>query len=111
MYFKINFNNKIVKNGLEIIRSQMLEALDAPQYVEKAIIPINAIPKTKNHLKPKTKPEQFGSGVLIKIKEQFFILSSTHLFEAFEGNVLLTGASKGSPIEIRCKKHRRKHSN
>ena len=52
MYFKINFNNKIVKNGLEIIRSQ-----------------------------------------------QFFILSSTHLFEAFEGNVLLTGASKGSPIE------------
>ena len=37
--------------------------------------------------------------VLLKIKDQFFILSSTHLFEAFEGYILQTGSGNGSEIE------------
>lgn len=96
---KINLEDPIIRRGLELITTQTRHALNTPQEVEKAIIPIYAIPTAKKHQKPKRKPEQFGSGVLLKIKDQFFILSSTHLFEGFEGYVLLTGSGKGSQIE------------
>ncbi|REG88752.1 hypothetical protein [Flavobacterium aquicola] len=96
---KIDLENPIVKIAFEILEKQTKIALETPQDVEKAVIPIYAIPKAKAHQKPKTKAEQFGSGVLIKIKNQYFILSSTHLFESFEGFVLQTGIGDGSLIE------------
>lgn len=96
---KINLDNPFVKFALEALLRQTEIALNTPQTVERAIIPIYAIPISKDHKTRKTKPEQFGSGVLLKIKNEYFILSSTHIFKYFDGFVLQTGISKGSLIE------------
>ncbi|NQY31463.1 MAG: hypothetical protein HRT69_18600 [Flavobacteriaceae bacterium] len=96
---KFDINNPIVKLGLEALKKQTKIALETSQDVEKAIMPIYAIPKAKAHQKPKRKAEQFGSGVLFTIKENYFILSTTHLFEAFDGYALQTGFGDGEQIE------------
>jgi len=96
---KIDINNPIVKLGLEVLKQQTKIALETSQDAEKAIMPIYAIPKAKAHQKPKRKAEQFGSGVLFTLKNNYFILSTTHLFEAFDGYALQTGFGDGEIIE------------
>ncbi len=96
---KIDLKNPLIKLAIDAIQMQTNIALETQQTVEKAIIPIYALPKAKGHKNPKTKVEQYGSGVLVNIKEQYFILSSTHLFEAFDGYTLSTGDGKGSLLQ------------
>ena len=99
MKSKLDITNPRIKIGLELLHQQNKIALETPQDVEKAIIPIYAIPKAKAHQKPKRKAEQFGTGVLLEIKKNYFILSCTHLFEAFDGYVLQTSIGDGTLIE------------
>ncbi len=68
-------------------------ALEIEMVVEKAVIPISAILKTRAHRNPKKKPEQIGSGVLVNIKDQYFIFSATHVFTEFEERSFFTSAS------------------
>lgn len=68
---KIDLENSQVKIALEVIKEQTKSALETPQDVEKAVIPIYAIPKCKGHQNPKTKAEQYGSGI-IKNKRPIF---------------------------------------
>lgn len=96
---KIDLENPIINLVLELYKRHVTLALESSQIIEKAIIPIYAIPNSKGHQSLKKKAEQFGSGVLLNIREHYFILSCTHLFEAFEGYVLKTGDGKGSLIQ------------
>lgn len=96
---KIDLDNSIVKLALKIQQNEVEKALDIEQTVEKAVIPIYSIPKSKAHNNRKTKPEQIGSGVLIKIKTEFFIFSATHVFCEFEDKAVLVGTLENGPIE------------
>ena len=96
---KFDLDNAVTNFAIQLLRKQAIEAYDTAQDVEKAVIPIYALLKSKSHQRPKTKSEQIGSGVLLKLKDQFFILSSTHVFEAFEGMVLQTGFGKRTLVE------------
>lgn len=75
------------------------KALKATQSVEKAIIPIYAIPVTKQHQKKKTKFEQIGSGIIVKIKDQYFIFTAEHVFDSTGQHYIVTGAGDGSPVQ------------
>ncbi len=75
-------------------------ALNVPQTVEKSVIPIYSVPKTKGHQKPKEKPEQIGSGVLVNIDNTYFIFSATHVFLEFGQYQIITGDGGGNPVQI-----------
>lgn len=96
---KIDLNTPISKIAFALYKKETKIAWEMEQTVEKAIIPIYYIPKRKAHEKPKTKPEQFGTGVLVRIKDQYFIFSATHVFHEFEGKAVLVGIGKNEPIE------------
>jgi hypothetical protein len=96
---KIDLQHPIISLGIKYYQEQVVAALNAPQTIESAIIPIYAIPKSKAHNSKKTKPEQIASGVLVNIQDQYFIFSATHVFKAFWQNSLLTGVGNGTLIE------------
>lgn len=96
---KIDLNSPLTKIALTLYQKETKIAWEMEQSVEKAVIPIYYIPKRKSHQKPKTKPEQFGTGVLVRIKNQHFIFSATHVFYEFEGKAVLVGNNKNKPIE------------
>ncbi|WP_019669924.1 hypothetical protein [Eudoraea adriatica] len=96
---KINLESPINKLALEIFKNQVEEALKIEQKIEKSVIPIYVIPKVKEHKIKKRKPEQIGSGVLVKIQEEFFVFSATHVFEEYEGYAILLGAGDGTLIK------------
>ncbi|GAB4019506.1 hypothetical protein GCM10028808_57470 [Spirosoma migulaei] len=96
---KINLKSPLVIEAMNRLYEQVEIALDAPRHVEDAVIPIHCIPKSKLHNKPKTKPEQIGSGVLVTIKNNYFIFSATHVFLEFQGKAIFTGLGKGTLIE------------
>lgn len=89
----IDLENPIVKLGIEYFQNQMRKALDVPQRVENAVLPIYHIPNIKR------KPIQIGSGVIVKIKSQYFIFSASHVFDAIGNHQLLIGDGTGSPIQ------------
>lgn len=96
---KIDLDNAITKIALKIHRNEVEKALDIEQSVEKAVLPIYSVPKSKVHNPKKTKPEQIGSGVLVNIKNEYFIFSATHVFCEFEDKALLLGTSGYNLIE------------
>ena len=96
---KIDLNSKITKLALAIHTKEVKKALEIKQSVEKSIIPIYSFPKIKAHSIKKAKPEQIGTGVLVKIKTEYFIFSATHVFCEFEGKSILVGTLEYSPIE------------
>ncbi len=87
---KIDTNSLIFKIAQAAFNKEVKSALEIEMKVEKAVIPISAIPRTKKHRNPKKKPEQIGSGVLVNIKDQYFVFSSTHVFTEFEGKSFFT---------------------
>lgn len=95
---KIDLNNPLVIAAIKRAQNQVLIALNAPPKVESAVIPIYATLKRKGHQKPKTKPEQIGSGVVVNIKNQFFVFGATHVFEEFTGFALRAGPSPGKSL-------------
>lgn len=97
---KINLASPITKLGISYYNSQVKKALELEDNVEKGVIPIASVPPTKAHQKPKVKPEQIGSGVLINIKDQYFVFSATHVFVNFEGNALITSPPGRNQIEV-----------
>src|SRR6187402_2660320 len=96
---KINLDDPLVKYGMSVINNSGRIVLDVPDKVGDALVPILAILKTKAHQRPKTKPEQIGSGVLVKIEDQYFIFSATHVFWHFEQNAIIIGNEKSGFTE------------
>ncbi|TCD17617.1 hypothetical protein EZ456_22635 [Pedobacter psychrodurus] len=94
----LDLTSPLIQNIFFEINKQSISALDAKQTVESAVLPVYALLKRKDHQKPKTKLEQIGSGVLIKIKSTYFLFSATHVFFEFDNVALYTGLGKG--IEI-----------
>ncbi len=89
----------VFKMAQAAMSKEVKSALEIEMKVENAVIPIFAILPTKMHRNPKKKPEQIGSGVLVNIKHQYFIFSSTHVFTVFEGKSFFTSISGHSLIE------------
>jgi hypothetical protein len=95
---KINLEHPLVKKATEQYFQRVREAMEAPQKVESSVVPMYAILKSKGHQKPKTKPEQIGSGVLVNIKDQYFIFGATHVFLELRNFQVLTGCGDNTPI-------------
>jgi len=95
----IDLKSPIFEQVRDWFLKESKKALKAPQKVEKAIIPIYTIPKTKEHLKKKKKFEQIGSGILIKIKDSYFVFTAEHVFEDTGEYAIAIGAGDGSPIQ------------
>ena len=98
---KANFDlkNPIIKLAIESHRIQMEKALSATQEVENAVLPIYWT------LKSPTKPEQVGSGVVVRIKTEYFIFSASHVFDDIKGYALLVGTGEGRELAILSGEH------
>ncbi|MEC1718408.1 hypothetical protein [Schinkia azotoformans] len=90
----INLEHPIVKESITYYQNKMIQALNVPQRVESAVIPIYHVPTLKR------KPVQIGSGVLVKIKSEYFILSASHVFDEIGNQQLLTGDGTGSVVQL-----------
>jgi hypothetical protein len=88
---KPNFDlkNPIIKSAIEFHQIQMEKALSAPKQVENAVLPIYWT------LRSPTKPEQVASGVVVRIKTEYFIFSASHVFDDIKGYALLVGTGEG----------------
>jgi len=96
---KIDLNSPIYQAAIELLHQQVEKALITPQTVESSVIPIYAVLTKKAHKMPNTKPEQIGSGVIVNIKDQYFIFSATHVFLEFDGIGLMTGDCCGGLVQ------------
>lgn len=92
----IDLNNPIVKEAISYYNSKIEKALNVPQNVEKAIIPIYAILKSDKKLS--NTPQQIGSGVLVNIKSEHFIFSASHVFDDTGDTKLLTGVGDNTDV-------------
>ncbi|WP_226556167.1 hypothetical protein [Priestia aryabhattai] len=92
----IDLDNPIVKKAITYFQNKMITALNVPQRVESAVVPIYHKPKLKR------KPIQVGSGVLVKIKSEYFIFSASHVFDEIGSHQLLTGDGTGSEVQSLC---------
>lgn len=70
----------------------MEKALSAPQKVENAVLPIYWT------LRSPTKPEQVASGVVVRIKTEYFIFSASHVFDDIKEYALLVGTGEGREL-------------
>lgn len=91
---KPNFNLDDPRHqlALAIHESQMIAALKVPQRVEDAVLPIYWT------LKSPTKPEQIGSGVIVKIESEYFVFSASHIFDSIGTSQLLIGSGRGTKL-------------
>lgn len=94
---EINLKSPFIQAATQRLNELAKRALNAPQTVESAVIPLYCIPPSKAHQKPKRKPEQFGSGVLVNINGNYFILSATHLFLEYGSYEIITSGGDGTP--------------
>lgn len=88
----IDLNDPRVKFALALMRRQVGMALDLPQRIESAVLPIY------HTLKPK-KLEQTGSGVAFQIGGEYFVLSASHVFDDIGVHQLCMAVSRG---ELLC---------
>lgn len=88
----IDLNDPRVKMAIFIYRTQIKKAMEVPQRVEDAVLPIYWT------LKSTKKPEQTGSGVIVRIKDEYFVFSASHVFDDIGQYSLLIGAGDGSPL-------------
>lgn len=98
---KPNFdlNSPMFKLAFSLIQKEGKKALNTEQTVEKAIIPIYDLPKTKAHQIKKTKLEQIASGVLLKVKNDFFILTADHVFKNIGDSAIAISGSNQEKIQ------------
>lgn len=92
----IDLNNPLVKDVISLYSSKIEMALNVSQNIEKSIIPIYAILKSDKKLSDI--PQQIGSGVLVNIKDEYFIFSASHVFDDIGDYQLLTGSIDGTEI-------------
>ncbi|MEM5548800.1 hypothetical protein [Pseudoalteromonas fuliginea] len=88
----IDLEDPRVKHIIELHNSQMHKALAAEQRVENSVLPIY------HTLKSDTKPEQIGSGVVVKISDEYFIFSASHVFDVIGKFSLLIGLGGGEKL-------------
>lgn len=88
----IDLKNPMVKIFLSEYKAKILNALNAEQTVEKAVIPIYHMSSKKAKL------EQIATGVLVKIKSEFFVFSASHVFDQIGDYALCTGDGAGGPV-------------
>lgn len=88
----IDLDDPRVKLALKIVQKQMESALEVPQTVENAVLPIYWT------LRSKVKPEQVGSGVVVRIKNEFFVFSASHVFDDIGAYQLLLGTGGGRKL-------------
>lgn len=85
-----DLDNPIVKQAIQVHQKQVEKAWGVPQRVENAVLPIYWT------LKSKRKPEQIASGVVLRIKDEFFVFSASHVFDSIGNYCLLIGAGNGT---------------
>lgn len=89
----IDLNSPYAKQAISAAQKLAKIALEAAeQNVEKAVIPIYHIPDGK-------RAEQIASGVLLKIKSEYFILSASHVFDQIGDHAILTGDGMSSGVQ------------
>jgi hypothetical protein len=93
-----DLNNPIVQKGVAIYKDKMFAALRVPARIEHAIVPIYHLTDTKK--KYQNVPDQIGSGVVVRIKDHYFIFSASHVFEPLGEFRLLTGGGENDKIQI-----------
>lgn len=89
---KIDLNNPFANHAIAVNNKMVLDALNAPQTVEKAVIPIYYLPELKKQA------IQIASGVLVNIKNEYFIFSASHVFDQIGNHQLLTGDGLGNKV-------------
>ena len=89
---KIDLQNPIIKEAMSIYQTNVINALNAEQTVEKAVVPIYHISDKKFKL------EQIASGVIINIKDEYFILSASHVFDQIGNYAICIGVEPGKEV-------------
>ncbi len=89
----IDLENPIVKQAIKYYRNKVVKALEVSQKVESAVIPIFHVPKFRN------KMVQIASGVLVKIKEEYFVFSASHVFDNMRQYQLLVSDGTGGAVQ------------
>ena len=85
---KINTKSLFFKIAFSEHKKRCALALGTEQTVEKAVIPVY-------HQQEGKRVKQIGSGVLVRIKKEFFVFSASHVFDQIGNYALLT--SDGGP--------------
>ena len=86
---KVDFNDPMVRHLLDSYQRSMAIALNAPQQVESAVRPIYW------PFKQGKKAQQGGTGVVVRIGDEHFVFSASHVFDDIRNYVLLLGAGNG----------------
>ena len=89
----IDLNSPYVKIAISEAQRLAAIALAAEQSVEKAVIPIYHVPVGR-------RMAQIGSGVLIRINNEYFILSASHVFDHIGTHALLTSDGTGAEVQV-----------
>lgn len=90
--YKPNLSDSRVQEALAIIKRQYNHALDVPSKVEDAVLPIY-FPTRDDQ-----RPEQIASGVVVKIQNDFFVFSASHVFDDIGEYQLLLGVGDGRKL-------------
>lgn len=90
---KPNFDleNPKIKQAISVYFDQIEKALVVRPHVENAVLPVYWTLRSK-------KPEQAASGVIVRIKTEYFILSASHVFDDIGSHALLVGAGNGNML-------------
>lgn len=92
---KIDINNPIKRSIIAFQQARAQEALSVEPRVEHASLPIyriNAKSNKKNNL------EQIATGIIVNIKEQYFVFSASHVFEQFGDLQIFIGGGDNNEI-------------
>jgi hypothetical protein len=89
---KFDLNDPKIKTIISIYSNQMKHALTAPQRVEDAVLPIYWVSKSG------IKPEQIASGVVVQIKQDYFVFTASHVFDDMGSYQLLIGIGFGNKL-------------
>jgi len=87
---KFNIPSLVLKKLAEIHCNKISEALAVEPTVENAVLPIYWVRKKK--------PEQIGSGVVVRVNDEFFIFSASHVFDSMGEKEIMLGAGDGSEL-------------
>ncbi|MFD2644127.1 hypothetical protein [Pseudomonas japonica] len=92
MKVDIDLKDPKVQFAFALMGRQVEMALDLPQQVESAVLPIY-------HTLKGNKPEQTGSGVAFQIGGEYFVMSASHVFDDIGTHALCMAVTKG---ELLC---------
>ena len=96
---KFDLNSPLFLLVKDFLNKESIKALETDQTVEKSVLPIYALPKTKGHLKKKTKYEQIASGVLVNVKNEYFVFTADHVFKDTKEYAIAISTGNGNLIQ------------